>query len=159
MEGRHGSCGYQSGDSGGTGAEYSGGGRAAPGGTDQRGDQPQARYTEELRELHPADPGKTQLLAARSGNGTISAGLEDFKSRRRRAGKPGHRRRGTAVYEVAGGEDSSDGAPGGLGPGRSGLHREGGGARIFQGEYMGGAANVFAFHERREMPAGLAAEA
>src|SRR6266853_1651277 len=86
-------------------------------------------------------------------------GPEDFKPRRRRASEPGHRRRGTAVYEVVGGANSSDGAPSGLGPGRSGLYREGGGARIFQGEYVGGAADVFAFHERWEMPAGLAAEA
>src|SRR2546422_2656595 len=159
MGGGHGSYGYQSRESGGTGAEYSGGGRATPRGTHQRGDQPQARDAEKLRELNFKNSRKTQLLAARSANGTISAGPEDFKSRRRRASEPGHRRRGTAVYEVAGGEDSFDGAPGGLGPRRSGLHREGGGARIFQGEYVGGAANVFAFHERREMPAGLAAEA
>src|SRR6266478_2982679 len=44
--------------------EYSGSSRATPRGTHQRGDQPQARNPQKLRELHFADPGKTQLLAA-----------------------------------------------------------------------------------------------
>src|ERR1700731_4141496 len=159
MGGGHASHGKQSGDGGGTGAEYSRSSRATPRGTDQRGDQPQTRNTEKLRELHFKDSGKTQLLAPRSGNGTVSAGLEDFESRRRRPDEFGYRPRCTALPEIARGEDSNDVASRRAGPGRSGLHRKSGGAWIFQGEYLGGAADVFAFHQRREMPAGLAAEA
>src|SRR2546425_372229 len=81
MGGGHGSYGYQSRESGGTGAEYSGGGRATPRGTHQRGDQPQARDAEKLRELHFKNSRKTQLLAARSANGTISAGSEEENAR------------------------------------------------------------------------------
>src|SRR5260370_23789493 len=62
--GGHGSHGIQSRNSGRARAEYSGGSRATPRGTHQRGDQPQARNPQKLRELHFADPGKTQLLAA-----------------------------------------------------------------------------------------------
>src|SRR5205809_7233999 len=53
--GGHGGHGDQSGHSGGAGTEYSGSSRAKARGADQRGDQPQARDTEELRELHPED--------------------------------------------------------------------------------------------------------
>src|SRR5206468_9388214 len=49
-------------------------------------------------------------------------------------------------------------APGGVGSGRSRVHRKSGSPRVFQSEHVGGTQNVFAFHKRRKMLAGLAAE-
>src|SRR4029077_19440958 len=121
--------------------------------------QPQARNPQKLRKLHSANPGKTRLLAPRSGNGTLSPRLEDFEPRRRRADESRYRSYRAALHEIAGGKNSPDRALGRVGPWRSRLHRKSGSPRVLQGQYLGGAADVFAFHQRRQMPAGLAPEA